>query len=485
MTEKTGTSACAAEPANRGWPAQASCAKPIRVELPGPSKIGLLHHCGTGNLGDDATVTTVLQEIKSRWPAASVVGLSLDPLDSERRQGIPCFAIRQSVFPFEREWSSASPAAQRRRYSGRLKARFRKIGPLYRAIKAIRNILIVRPIQFVREIGFLWQSFILACELDMIVICGGGQLLDWGGPWAFPYTLFKWSLLAQCARAKCIFLNNGAGPLDAGLSRWFIRRALAMADYVSLRDRASDELLRKIGFQGKTKVVADSAWGLRLPAGIARRRSRPRKELVIGIAPMAYGDSSRHFIDDNLGYRHLIDGLAEFSAELLRRGYRIRLFSTDIWFDSQALADLEATIHKNDPSLAADRVTREPVADISEFLAALSRVDCYVTCRFHGVVFASLLNVPTIALAPHPKVTTLMVDMGLAEYCMDIATCEAAGLTARFDHLLANKDDVKARIRRHVAHSQSLLESQFDGLFRASTETQTEDQHLLRVRSVT
>ncbi|MCU1376907.1 MAG: hypothetical protein JWO68_4193 [Actinomycetia bacterium] len=485
MTEKTGPSACAAQPVNGGWPVQASCVEALRISLPVDSKIGLLEHCGTGNLGDDATVTTVLEQIKSRRPTASVVGLSLDPLDSEKRHGIPCFAIRQSVFPFEQEWSSASPAAQRGRYSDGLKARFRKIGSLYRAMKAIKNVLIVRPVQFVREIIFLGQSLFLVCELDLIVICGGGQLLDWGGPLAFPYTLFKWSLLAKCARAKCIFLNNGAGPLDAALSRWFIRRALAMADYVSLRDRASGELLRKVGVQGKIKVVADSAWGLRLPDGIARRGSNPKKELVIGIAPMAYGDSSRHWIDDNLGYRRLIDSLAEFGAELLRRGHRIRLFSSDIWFDSKALADLETTIRKNDPRLTADRVTREPVADIGELLAALSRVDCYVTCRFHGIVFASLLNVPTIALAPHPKVTTLMGDIGLSEYCVDITTCDAAGLTTRFDRLLANRDDVQARIRRHVAQSQCLLESQFDCLFRASTEPQAEDQHLLSVRSVT
>jgi polysaccharide pyruvyl transferase WcaK-like protein len=163
MTEKTGTSACAAQPANRGWPVQASCIKKaLRVSLPGRSKIGLLEHCGTGNLGDDATVTTVLEQIKSRWPSASVVGLSLDPLDSERRHGVPCFAIRQSVFPFEQEWSRASPAVRRGRYSDRLKARFKKIGPLYRATKAMKNAVIVWPIQFVREIIFLWQSLFLA-----------------------------------------------------------------------------------------------------------------------------------------------------------------------------------------------------------------------------------------------------------------------------------------------------------------------------------
>jgi polysaccharide pyruvyl transferase WcaK-like protein len=486
----TGTSVCRVEPVGDAGPVKASCVKDIRVSLPGRSKIGLLEHCGTGNLGDDATVATVLQQIKSRWPTASIVGLSLDPVDSERRHQIPCFAIRQSVFPFEQEWSSPSPAVDGV-YSERLKTRLRRIGPLYRAAKAIKKVMVVRPWQFAREIVFLGQSLFLACDLDLLVICGGGQLLDWGGPWAFPYTLFKWCLLARGVRAKCIFLNNGAGPLDATLSRWFVKRALAMANYVSLRDRASEEVLRKVGFRGKVKVVADSAWGLRLPEGIARRKSESKGELVIGIAPMAYGDSSRHWVDDNRTYRNLIDSLAEFSGELLRRGHRIKLFSSDIWFDSQAIADLEATIRKNNPTLAGDRVTREPVADIDELLEALARVDCYVTCRFHGIVFASLLNVPTIALAPHPKVTTLMGDMGLSEYCMDIATCDATGLTIRFDRLLGNMDDVKVRILRHVTQFQSRLASQFDCLFRASPEIHTEDQHdqhdqhLISVRSVT
>jgi polysaccharide pyruvyl transferase WcaK-like protein len=205
---------------------------------------------------------------------------------------------------------------------------------------------------------------------------------------------------------------------------------------------------------------------------------------VIGIAPMAYGDSSRHWVDDNPGYRRLIDGLAEFSGRMLERGHRIKLFSSDIWFDSQALADLDAAIHKNYPAAASDRVTREPVADISDLLAALSRLDCYVTCRFHGVVFASLLNVPTLALAPHPKVTTLMEDMGLSDYCVDISSCDAGDLAARVDRLIANMEDVRARNGRHVAQFQSLLASQFDGLFPANTEAHTEDEHVLSIRSV-
>lgn len=483
MTNEIGTGVCPAEPVDRRRLGKVRGMKAIRAALPRSCRIGLLEHCGTGNLGDDGTVATVLQNIKSRWPAASVVGLSLDPVDSERRHGIRCFPIRQSVFPFEREWSSASRPDSSGRYAQKLKSTLRKAGPLFRFAKAISNALIVRPAKFIRETIFLGHSLLLASQLDLIIICGGGQLLDWGGPWAFPYTLFKWVLVAKCARAKCIFLNNGAGPLDTPLSRWFIKRALSMADYISLRDRASAKFLRKIGFRGKMAVVADSAWGLRLPIQPAKKRFEPKQELVIGIAPMAYGDSSRHWVDDNQGYKRLIDSMAEFSGRMLERGHRITLFSSDIWFDSQAIADLDAAIHRSYPAIAPGRVTQQPVAGISDLLASLSHLDCYVTCRFHGVVFASLLNVPTLAVSPHPKVTTLMEDMELSDYCVDISKCDAEDLVARFDRLIANMDGVRARIGRHVARFQSQLSSQFDSLFLMNAET-AEDKHALSIRSV-
>ncbi len=483
MTKDTETIACVPEPLNRGWSAQAGRARAMRLSLPEHSRIALLSHCGTGNLGDEASLATVLQHIKIRSPGAYLAGLSMDPEESARRHGIPCFPMRQSVYPFKREWSSASRTAEPVGYVDKLKAGFKKAGPLFRAARAIRNAMIVGPARFIREIMFLIRSLLFVCDFDLIIICGGGQLLDWGGPWAFPYTMFKWTLLAKCGRAKCIFLNSGAGPLDASLSRWFVRRTLAMADYISLRDRASSELLRKIGFRGNASVVADTVWGLPLPDGFATVQSQSKEELVIGIAPMPYGDSSRHWVADDSNYQRLIDALTEFGGRMLERGHRIKLFSSDIWFDSSAIDDLDAAIHKRYPALATGRVTQETISGVEDLCAALSRVDCYVTCRFHGVIFASLLNVPTLALAPHPKVTTLMKDMGLSQYCVDITKSDADWLTSGFDRLVANRNDVKARIRRHVEQCQAILDSQLDCLFRASTETQTEDRQLISVRS--
>ena len=50
----------------------------------------------------------------------------------------------------------------------------------------------------------------------------------------------------------------------------------------------------------------------------------------------------------------------------------------------------------------------------------MSMMDYVVTCRFHGMIFAHLLNKPILAVARHPKVTELMAGLELFGYCADI-----------------------------------------------------------------
>jgi len=51
-------------------------------------KIGRLHHVGGGNLGNDATLHAVAENIKGRWRNAEIVALSMNPSDAETRHGI-------------------------------------------------------------------------------------------------------------------------------------------------------------------------------------------------------------------------------------------------------------------------------------------------------------------------------------------------------------------------------------------------------------
>jgi polysaccharide pyruvyl transferase WcaK-like protein len=95
----------------------------------------------------------------------------------------------------------------------------------------------------------------------------------------------------------------------------------------------------------------------------------------------------------------------------------------------------------------------------------MSLMDYVVTCRFHGVVFAHLMNKPVLALSHHPKVAALMSDMGLSRYCVDIQFSDLSLLNETFTDLVMNKDEIKARLQQILMFHRKALSTQFDELF--------------------
>jgi polysaccharide pyruvyl transferase WcaK-like protein len=423
---------------------------------PTNDRIALLHHVGGGNLGDDATLDTVLQNLKRLRPNAVMAAFTINPDDTKQRHQIPSYPIRTTPWVF-----GYTRATAKSTWKSTIRALARQHRFLFFLPRLCYDLARI-PKTLYSEVSFLVASRRIISSFDLLIISGGGQLTEWGGPWAFPYTLFKWVLLAKSARLKCLFLNVGAGPLSHPLSKFFVRRALTGADYVSFRDDQSRLLASQIGFKGSGQVFPDCVYSRDVRT---LNTSAPRKssQLVVGIAPMPYWG---HRVDpsekNSVLYQGFIDKLATFAASLVKDSYLLRLFGTDIGVDPLAIEDLQLSLLKHHNVATAEYSS---VRSIDELLSSMSAVDYVVTCRFHGVVLAHLLNKPVLALSPHPKVRTLMNDLGLSKYCLDIRTFDAKLLADTFAFLVADTDEVKRHMAACLAEYRSRLMSQFDELF--------------------
>ena len=419
-------------------------------------KIALLNHVGGGNLGDDATLDTVIQNIKHRRPNAAITAFVANPDDTRRRLRIPCYPIGTTPWVFGYGYTGAVPKPT-------LKSVIRTMACKHRFLFLLPRLGYALAFRIPKEVSFLVTSRRIISSFELLIISGGGQLTEWGGPWSFLYSLFKWVLLAKSARVKCLFLNVGAGPLSHPLSKFFARRALSLADYVSFRDDQSRTLVSQIGFKGSGPVFPDCAYGREVSA---LSTGAPSGQLIVGIAPMPYwgprGETSER---NRFVYEGFIDSFATFAASLVRDSYLLRFFGTDIGIDPLAIKDLQLNLltHHNVPT-----AEYKSISSLDELLSRISTVDYVVTCRFHGVVFAHLLNKPVLALSHHSKVMTLMNELGLSKYCMDIRTFDPALLTDMFASLVADTDEVKCCMAASLAKYRSRLMRQFDELFAAN-----------------
>ena len=421
------------------------------------AKIGLLNHIGGGNLGDDATLDAVINGVKRRWPRAVITAFSKNPGDTTKRHGITSYPITTRTWSFG--YSPTKPAAT-------LKAKVKTLASKYKIafnlLKAANALAVRLPKALCRELWFLAESRRIIKAFDLLIISGGGQLTEKDGPWAFPYTIFKWVVLAKSAGVRCVVLNVGAGPLTHYLSKWFVARAVNAADYVSFRDDQSQALVHAIGFTGNSHVFPDCVYSgdvSALDTTSPEKGSQP----IVGIGPMPYGDPRVDTANKNqIAYDDFIGTFAAFAAGLVRQSYSLALFGTDIGVDPLAIEDLRTALRSRHDVATSEY---DPPESIEKLLVAMSAMDYVVTCRFHGVIFAHLLNKPVLAISPHPKVSRLMTDLGLSRYCVDIETVDPALLTDTFAALVTNSGKIKSCMATSLARYKAQLTSQFDELF--------------------
>jgi polysaccharide pyruvyl transferase WcaK-like protein len=416
---------------------------------PSPPRIVLLHHTGGGNLGDQASVDAVICNIRRRWPGSVIGLLSMNPGETEGIHGVPSYPLR--TYTWEVGYASASRNANSARKCH-----------LMGWLRTTRIPVIRLPRAICREVAFLIRALRTVGHFDLLIISGGGQLTGKSGPWGFPYSIMTWVFLAKSIGRQCILLNVGAGPLTDPLTKFFVTRTLYAADYVSFRDKPSQVLARNVGFAGESQVFPDNVYGLEVCTHGVGGLHEPAEPLV-GISPLAYPN---RYVFSTAEQRAMYDDvIAKFAALALllaRRSYSIALFGTDIGEDPAVIEDLRTVLRDRHKIVTPPY---EPVKMVDELLRKMSTMEYVVTCRFHGIVFAHLLNKPVLAISPHPKVADHMSALGLSKYCVDIRTFDPNLLADTFEALVRERDNIKDSMAASLVKYKSLLKGQLDELF--------------------
>lgn len=295
---------------------------------------------------------------------------------------------------------------------------------------------------------------------DVLVIGGGGLLHDYHGlavddligqP---PRALAARSALGYYGLplAMARFLGRpvmlyavGVGPFrtaeGARLAGWLAQSATA----VTVRDRVSREMLREQGAR-KVVVTADPAVSLRPKAttngtitqSLPPRNSAGRLTVGINLRPWSYGADeyivpvaeTARWLAADLGAGVVSVPLSVSPAEL-RLARRVQRF------------------------LPAGEVGKAGTVVVpktpTELLEICGRLDLVIAMRLHASVLSMVAGTPAVGLAYDPKVLRFYEEAGMPELCLDPAQLTPDRLRATVERVLADLPTWQARVRRSIA----------------------------------
>jgi polysaccharide pyruvyl transferase WcaK-like protein len=404
-----------------------------------PARISLFGHFGSTNPGNEATLLAVVSRLRVLFPECELSCICGSPENVIAAVGIQAVPYTART---ARLWNRQAPLRER----------------VLLAFPGLRD--------EIRECIRAWRT--LKGE-DLLIVPGTGVLTDaWGLSGWGPYGLLKWSLAARLHGCRVIFLSVGAGPVHSRLGRLLLKSALSLAGYRSYRDTPSREIVKSLGLSTRDDpIYPDLVFGLSpdlTPSATSRQGRRP----VVGLGLMEYG--AKYSVPSPTGgtYPRYLATLAVFVVWLLEHEYDVKLLLGDA--DTIVIDDFKAVLHEHVGSYAEERVTDPVNGSIDELLSQLSATDLVVATRFHNVLLSLLLGKPPIAISFHHKVSSLMSEMGLSEYCHDINEMDADTLIAQFQVLVRNAEKLRPAIARRVAESRLALDEQYHLLFGDLTE---------------
>lgn len=428
-----------------------------------PPQMALISPCGWGNLGDGAIVESLIHGVRSRVPGVRILGFTLNPADTMQRHGIDAFTISAVSLPFypivEPSPSSSPepemepPQSAARTGQGGLA---RALGKL--PIRGRLRTWLAGAVRLTREPRHLRRSVERFQGTHSLVVAGGGQLDGvWGGALGHPYALWRWAHIARASGARFVVASVGTGTLGMA-SRALVLRALRLADYRSYRDEVSRAMLRVPDLTADDPIVPDLAYGLPVTVRPAARGAR----LTVGLSPMNYRHPSHWPERDRQAYQQHIRSFASLAARILAAGHEVIVYLTDC--DQPAARDMVGALGQ----VGGEGRSRLRVAEtdtLQGLVDVLQRLDVAVAARLHGVILPQVVERPVLAVSHERKVRTLMTDMGLERFCIDIADADSATVFARLEQLIAERDAVREKVVHHVADCRRRVEAQFDLLF--------------------
>ena len=376
------------------------------------ARIVLSNSYGTANVGDEAILTVLVDELTSRDFAVDI--LSLTPEDTARRHP-QAIAVRSRVL------------------SGALAT--------YRVIR----------------------------KADALVVGGGGILQD---ATSLGNLLLHVSrpMMAAFSSTPYAIAGVGVGPLRRSVSRFLTRRVCQSAAYIDVRDKGSARLLADIGVTPEAvrvgadlahllpadgpDALSDQARGLR--ESLVHYRDSGRPLIGLSLRP-AVGAAARrsHLSRED---KDLLVAMADLADRLVEQHDAQIVFVSMHPQQDDWIASLVAQWMKHEDRMLVLPGALEP----GTVKALIAELDVVIGMRLHTLIFAAAQAVPMVALAYDAKVAAYAESLGLDAQVLRRDAWSAPSILEAVQRSLDKAGEIRVALRKAVSHHENAARASID-----------------------
>jgi len=289
-------------------------------------------------------------------------------------------------------------------------------------------------------------GFMRGLHASDVLVMGGGSVINARESFRKPMMLSA----VRRNRVRLAAVGVSVGPFPDAASESAAADFVRQFSYLSVRDRRSYELARRMGLEHIVHEGRDLAGLLRNVAPVHAHPTRDEERSVarIGIAPCRYQVRADHPAPTPSQWHDAVVHAVTRVASRIPLEVEIFSLNGHPQHGDEAMSQqLQQRLRER--GIATD-LHAYAGSDPLRTVAAIRRCDAFVSARLHGAIVAYLCSVPFAIVDYHPKCRDFADDIGLPP---DLRITGDAHDTAAFMHVveaLLNDDDARARLSPDV-----------------------------------
>lgn len=369
-------------------------------------KVVLCGHYGSTNIGDEAIGLSIVQKLIKIHPDSKIVILSYDPKRTRNfyKKHLPGKHI-SSVYLL--------PMGIRSLFRGIFK------GELWHTLKQIRN-------------------------CDKFILGGGGLFTD-----ERLFAVFLWGIHAFFAykyKKPVYMIGQSVGPLNTKIGKWITKKVFSKASGIILRDKASKEVLTKIGVDSLINVSTDPAIGLKIDK--KNELFEIGEKLNNNLEQKGYKGYFIYSIRPwTKKFEYMYKNIIQ-TVQLISEKYKlVPVFIPFQLIKENDIKILNKIVEQN--RVKAKIMPIKHTDDLFHILGIISGAKFTLGVRLHSLIFSYITRTPFIGIVYSSKVRNFMSEVDLSEYMVnaDIKIMKKnKQLMNKIDELIKNRDNIRKKI---------------------------------------
>ena len=274
-------------------------------------------------------------------------------------------------------------------------------------------------------------------ESDLIVVCGGGFL---GGK-KYDSLIHVFQIYINTLFHKpVIVMGTSIEPMKKGIIKKYTEKVLKKVDYIYARENITYEYLNTFLDKSKYETIPDLAFMIE----DVKEDKLLANEKKFGITVRKWNfPNSNNKKEAMENYIKSVTDMIDY----IYNTYKIKfVFVPQVIVENGNDADIAKIIKQRLNTKEALQIVEEDLSPV-QIKTLISSFEIFVGTRMHSNIFATSMNVPTVAIAYEKKTNGIMEMLNLSDYVINIEEINSENLINKVEMAIKNKESIKENLK--------------------------------------